>query len=399
MKIAIVITAVCIQAAKSRSCRRGWRLFERLAKAHEIHAFALQHLLSPQSYPLRGFTVHDLGRPSAPLGMTRWAQEKALRLALDRTGPFEIIHGFCADPAGQLAARAARRLGIPSVVTCDDGEFVSIPKIKYGSQRTRRGRRAVRDACELATTVHVCTKFMAALAHAKGVNTRIIPLTSVTSRAATLKSALGRRAGSGFRIVQVARLSRVKNQRLLIDALRIVREKVDAHLDLVGEDTLGGQLQKHAAQIGVADHVTFHGFLPQDQVLALLSQADLYVQSSLHEAAGVAVLEAAASGLATVGTLAGYVADWARTKAVAVGDAIPESLADAILTLHADPDRRRSIAAAARTFAIAHDATFAASGFDRLYRSLVRPRELTSLQGTPSTEQDVPAARFARNWA
>ena len=44
----------------------------------------------------------------------------------------------------------------------------------------------------------------------------------------------------------MASLSRVKNQRLLIDAFRIVREKVDAHLDLVGEDTLNGELQQHA---------------------------------------------------------------------------------------------------------------------------------------------------------
>lgn len=372
MKIAMVITAGLHPGGEEQVVPSWLALFERLAKSHEIHAFALQHLPSPQSYPLRGFTVHDLGRPSAPLWMTQRAQEKALRLALERTGPFDVIHGFCADPAGRLAARAGRQLQIPSVVTCDGGEFVSLPKIKYGSQRTRRGRRAVREACALATTVHVCTKFMAALAHAKGVNTTIIPLTSVTSQAATLKSAFARRGGSGFRIVQVASLSRVKNQRLLIDALRIVREKIDAHLDLVGEDTLGGQLQKHVAQIGLGDHVTFHGFLPQDQVTAVLSQADLYVQSSLHEAAGVAVLEAAASGVPTVGTLAGYVADWARTKAVAVGDAIPESLADAIFTLHSDPDRRRSIAAAARTFAIAHDATFAASRFDKLYRSLVR---------------------------
>ena len=34
---------------------------------------------------------------------------------------------------------------------------------------------------------------------------------------------------------------------------RIVRETVDAHLDLVGEDTLNGELQKHAAKIGVGD--------------------------------------------------------------------------------------------------------------------------------------------------
>lgn len=372
MKIAIVVTGGLHPSGEEQVVPSWLALFERLAKSHEIHAFALKHLPEPQSYPLRGFTVHDLGRPSAPLGLTRWAQEKSLARALDQAGPFDLIHGFWADPAGQLAARAGKRLAIPSVVTCDSGEFVSLPKIKYGSQRTRRGRRAVREACELATKVHVCTRFMSALAHAQGVSTTVIPLTSVTSRAATIKSAFARRGASQFRIVQVASLSRVKNQRLLIDALSMVRETVDAHLDLIGEDTLGGQLQKHVAKSGLGDHVTFHGFLPQDRVLALLGEADLYVQSSLHEAAGVSVLEAAAAGVATVGTLAGYVADWARTKAVAVGDAIPESLADAILTLHADPDRRRSIAAAARTFAIAHDATFSASRFDQLYQSLTR---------------------------
>lgn len=386
MKIAIVVSGG-LHPGGRRQTQPSWlALFERLAKSHQVHAFALRQLAEAQTYSLRGFTVHDLGRPSALLGLSRWAQEKALTRALDHTGSFDVIHGFYADPAGYLAARAGRRLLIPSVVTCDSGEFVSLPKINYGSQRTRRGRRAVREACELATSVHVCTKFMAALAHARGVHTTIIPLTSVTSQAATLKSAFTKRGESTFRIVQVASLSRVKNQRLVIDALRLVREKIDARLDLVGEDTLKGQLQKYVTAIGLDDHVTFHGFLPQDRVLALLSEADLYVQSSLHEAAGVSVLEAAASGVATVGTLTGYVADWARTKAVAVGDAIPESLADAIVMLHGDPDRRRSIAAAARTFAIAHDATFAASRFDQLYRKLAAAGEPAQKLRTPSPE-------------
>lgn len=367
----------------------SWQaLFARLAQTHDVHAFALRQLSAPQTFRSGRVTVHDLGSPSAPLGFMRRAQEKALTAALAAAGPFDVIHGFCADPAGQLAARAGRRMQIPSVVTCDAGEFVSIQKIKYGSQRTRSGRATVREACDLAATVHVCTKFMAALAHARGVQTRIIPLTSVTSQAATLASAFTRRAAAPFRIVQVARLSRVKNQHLLLDAFRIVREKVDAHLDLVGEDSLGGQLQAHAARVGIGEHVTFHGFLPCASVAAILANADLYVQSSLHEASGASVLDAAAAGVPTVGTLAGYVADWAKTKAVAVGDAIPDSLADAILTLHADADRRRSIAAAARTFAIAHDATFAATKFDELYRSLtataaaaVRPRSAAGLNG------------------
>src|SRR5688572_14184432 len=372
MKIAIVVPGGLHPSGQEQVVPSWLALFERLAASHDIHAFALKHLPQPQTYSLGGFTVHDLGRPSTPLGFTRWAAERALARALHEFGPFDLIHGFYADPAGQLAARAGRRLKIPSLVTCDSGEFVSIPSIKYGSQRTARGRKAVAEACSLATRVHVCTSFMGALAAAQGIAATVIPLTSVTSRAATIKRPVARHTPDTFRIVQVASLSRVKNQRLLIDALKIVREAVNAELDLVGEDTLNGELQAHAAKTGVDAYVTFHGFLPQGRVLDILSRSDLYVQTSLHEAAGVSVLEAASAGVPALGTLAGYVADWSPTKAVAIGDAIPESLADAILTLHADADRRRSIAALARTFAIAHDATWSAAQFDGLYGSLGR---------------------------
>jgi glycosyltransferase involved in cell wall biosynthesis len=120
----------------------------------------------------------------------------------------------------------------------------------------------------------------------------------------------------------------------------------------------------------MAEHVSFHGFLPQVKVLAMLQTADLYVQSSLHEAAGVSVLEAAASGVPTVGTLAGYVADWSPSMAMAVSNAMPESLAALIMAVHADPEGRHSMAKQASTFALAHDATWSAIQFDRLYQSL-----------------------------
>ena len=369
MKIAVVVPGGLHPSGQYEIVPSWLALFEVLAKSHDIHAFALKHLAQPQSYSLRGFAVHDLGRPSMPFGLTKWAQERALARALDVHGPFDLIHGFYADPAGQLAARAGRRLGIPGVVTCDSGEFVALPSIAYGSQRTARGRRAVAEACTLASKVHVCTSFMAALAAAEGVKTEVIPLTSVDSSAATITSP--RRLDSDtFRIVQVASLSRVKNQRLLIDAMPIVRAKANVHVDLIGEDTLGGELQKHAADTGVGAHVTFHGFLPQASVLEIVSRSDLYVQTSLHEAAGVSVLEAAAAGVPAVGTLAGYVADWSPTKAMGINDATPESLAEGILTLYANAERRQSMAAMARTFSMAHDARSSAAQFDKLYATL-----------------------------
>jgi glycosyltransferase involved in cell wall biosynthesis len=366
MKIAMVVPGGLHPSGTKQVVPSWLALFSELARRHEIHAFVLRHLDEPTTYSLLGFTVHDLGRPALPFGFRTWAQERALRFAMDQYGPFDLVHGFFADPAGLLAARAGQRFGIPSVVTCDSGEFVSLPEIDYGSQRTARGRKAVAEALSIATRVHVCTKFMAAQAKAHGVSPVVIPLTTVTTQRTAEVDV--REPGNVLRLLQVASLSRVKNQRLLIDALPIVRKHIDAHVDLVGEDTLGGELQNHAAQLGLSDHVSFHGFVAQDGLDRFYGNADVYVQTSLHEAAGVSVLEAAAAGLPVVGTRAGYSADWAPERAAVIDAPTPELLAAAIVTAAAHAGS--SSAAAAQAWARDRDVLSATASFESLYRQL-----------------------------
>jgi glycosyltransferase involved in cell wall biosynthesis len=364
MKIAIVVTGGLHPSGREQVVPAWLAVFSELAKHHELHAFALRHLPSAQSYQLKGFTVHDLGRPSAPLGLTPWAQARALRRAIARHGPFDIVHGFWADPAGALAVRIGRELGIPSVATCDSGEFESLPDIEYGSQRTARGRRAVREALA-ATRVHVCTDFMARKALAHAITPVVIPLTSVV--APSQPSAHRAMREGPLRIVQVASLSRVKNQRLLIDALAILAATTDVQLDLVGEDTLDGELQRHAAARGHGDRVTFHGFVAQDGVGPILVNADVYVQSSLHEAAGVSVLEAAAYGVPVMGTRAGYIADWSPELATAIESPDAATLATAMLALHNDRRTAAGKAARARSWVLERDAAWVSRKFEELY--------------------------------
>jgi glycosyltransferase involved in cell wall biosynthesis len=363
MKIAIVVLGGLHPSGREQVVPSWLALFSELATSHEVHAFVLRHLPEPRTYTLLGFHVHDLGRPSAPLGLSRWRQERALAAAMSKQGRFDVIHGIWGDPAGQLAVRMGKRFGRPVIATFDSGEFESMPEIDYGSQRTSRGRAAIDEALT-ASRIHVCSEFMASKASARGAQPVVIPLTSVRSAPPAMKQP----QHSSFTLLQVASLSQVKNQRLLIDALARIAPAIDAQLDLVGADTLGGELQRHATQQGVSKRVRFHGFKTREELARFYSTADIYVQSSLHEAAGVSVLEAAAAGVPVVGTRKGYVADWAPDRATAIDAPNADAMADAIIAVHRDPERGKAIAARAKTWTLERDTSWVAERFEALYR-------------------------------
>ena len=384
MRLAMVVTGGLHPGGREQVVPSLLALFSRLARRHEVHAFALRHLPRATTYNLRGFIVHDLGRPSAPLGLGRWAQARALRRALKAAGPFDLVHGFWGDPAGLLAARAGRRFGIPAVVTCDSGEFVSRPEIDYGSQRSARGRSAIAEACRLASYVHVCTTYMKDLAGQHGVPAAVIPI-GTTTPGSIVEGEQTRNEPGVFaprtksepgilRILQVASLSRVKNQRLAIDAVAILAKSLRVHLDLIGEDTLGGELQAHAVTLGLANRITFHGFVPHAELPSHFTRADVYLQTSLHEAAGVSVLEAASFGVPVVGTRVGYIADWAPGSAAAVDGRTPGAFAAAIESGARDAVGQQMRAASAHRWATTHDADWTAAQVESMYGGLCGAR-------------------------
>jgi glycosyltransferase involved in cell wall biosynthesis len=211
---------------------------------------------------------------------------------------------------------------------------------------------------------------MERLARAHGIVPAVIPVGVDTAWFAPGDD----RPGPPWRLLHVANLNAVKDQATLLDALRLARRRIpDTHLDIVGLDTLGGAIQEAARALHLGDHVTFHGVQRTDAVAAFCRRAHLHVMSSRHEAAGVAVLEAAACGVPTAGTTVGYVSDWAPDRAVAVPVGDAPALADAIVAMLLDPERRRRIGHAAQQWVLAHDADWTAAQFDHLYETLAAP--------------------------
>jgi glycosyltransferase involved in cell wall biosynthesis len=356
-------------------------LVERLARAHTVHVFVLRHYPKPCTYELLGATIHDLGRASGLRGWRSLSQTRRLVRALRQTGPFDVVHAYWAMPAGLLASLAGRGLGVPTLVTFDSGELVSLPTLDYGLQRAWSGRFSVAATARLATRLHVCSEYMEGLARAAGLRTVRVPL-GIDRRVFSPRGTPP--PGPPWRLLHVASLNRIKDQSTLLRAFaRVAGCLGDVHLDIVGQDTLGGTLQDECVRLGLERRVTFHGFQPTDRLPAFYQTAHLLVMSSRHEAAGVVVLEAAASGVATIGPAVGYIADWAPDAAVAVPPGRDgEALADAIVALLNDEERRDRIAREATRRAIACDADWTASAMERLYQEVQRVHKVQRVQGS-----------------
>jgi glycosyltransferase involved in cell wall biosynthesis len=172
-------------------------------------------------------------------------------------------------------------------------------------------------------------------------------------------------------LVHVGSLNRVKDQGTLLHAAEILAgQGVSFHLDVIGEDTLGGEVQRLASSLRLKPFVRFHGFLVQERVREIVLNADLLVVSSLHEADPIVALEAAVCGTPVAGTAVGHLADWAPRAAIVAAPGDAEGLAQAIQTLLNDDSRRMAIARAAQTLALSEDADWSSRQELAIYERL-----------------------------
>lgn len=98
------------------------------------------------------------------------------------------------------------------------------------------------------------------------------------------------------RILFVGRLDVEKHIDDIIDALPAVRRSVEAELVVAGIGNLREPLERRARELGVAEHVTFLGFVPDEDLPALYSSADVFCMPGTAELQSLVTLEAMATG-------------------------------------------------------------------------------------------------------
>jgi glycosyltransferase involved in cell wall biosynthesis len=365
MRIGLVVPGGVDPSGEYRVIPALLALIRRLVRHHDVRVFALYQQAQPGRWELLGAPVWNIG--------TRYTRIRGVRTicAQHRLRPLDVIHAIWSGGPGMVAVAAARILGIPSLVHVAGGELAAVPAIGYGGRLTWKGR--VREAAVLrgATQVSAASGPIIATLAALGITAQHVPL-GVDLDIWPPRAPLRRSAGQPARLIHVASLNRVKDQPTLLRALAALREwGVDFEMHVVGEDTLGGEIQALAERLGLLGRVRFEGFLPQRSLRPLVEAADVMVMSSRHEAGPLVLHEAAVVGVPTVGTAVGQIADWAPQAALAAPVGEPIMLARQVAALLGDEDLRLRIAHEAWTRATREDADSTARGFESIYESLV----------------------------
>ena len=102
-------------------------------------------------------------------------------------------------------------------------------------------------------------------------------------------------------LISVGRLAPEKNWDTLVRAFANIHEEhPGARLVLIGDGTARQSLEELAAELGVADQVTFTGALPFQEIPRYLKAADVFAFASVTETQGLVTIEAMAAGLPIV---------------------------------------------------------------------------------------------------
>ena len=288
-----------------------------------------------------GIDITVLGTPNK---VDYLAGFKLRTFVLDRQ--IDIIHSHTTHALADAALCRAVTPGVRLVHTFHFGNYPHKPARELWMERI-----AARFADRLIAVGRVQREQIKA-AHALrdgaiGVIRNGVALPTSASGDPSFRAGLG--AEGGILVGTIATLIRQKGLfDLLATAKRVRDARDDVRFVVIGEGHLRPELLEKRRELGLDDVVSFPGWMPNAASLALPA-FDIYFQPSLWEAMSISILEAMVAGKPVVSTLVGeapHLIEQARDGALFPAGDIT-AMSDAILSLAADPERRKRIGTAA----------------------------------------------------
>jgi glycosyltransferase involved in cell wall biosynthesis len=275
---------------------------------------------------------------------------RALRVLAARAGEFDVVHDNQGLGYGMLGVR---RLGLPLVTSIHHPISVDrrIDLAGLGwldALSRRRWYGFVRMQARVARRVAARGPLITVSESSKGDICRdfgvppglvhIVPL-GVDTRVFRPRQA----ARVPGRIIAVASAdSAIKGVATLVQAVGKLVTDRDAHLVIVGKPAPA--TQRLAAQLSLADRITFTHGLDDEAFSALLASAEIAVVPSLYEGFSLPAVEHMASGTPLVASRTGALPEVTGDAAALVRPGDDEELAAVLRRLHDSPAERAALA-------------------------------------------------------
>ena len=364
---------------KGGAQKRVWELARRLADDHEVHLYGMHYWDGPEVIQREGVILHGVcepyelyvdGRRSIPQAITF-----ATRLARPLLhGEFDLIdcQQFPYFPC--FTAKAHELLyDTPLVVTWyevwDDYWYDYLgPKGVFGKAVERAAVRIPDVIVPISTFIR---DDLEAIGRTNGLSVveNGVDYDGIQRVAA---------ADDRWDVVYVGRLSEHKNVDLLLEAVALASDSIgrDVRSCIVGDGPEREDLERLAESLDVGDHVDFEGFVAEDDdVIARIKAASVFVLPSFREGFPNTILEANACGVPSI------VVDHPENGSTAVvEDGVTgfittpnaEAIADSIVRVLTDEGLRADLSDGAHEFGKAHDWDRIVDDLEQVYSNVWR---------------------------
>ena len=173
------------------------------------------------------------------------------------------------------------------------------------------------------------------------------------------------------RIIFVGRVTGEKQIDVLLRAVTLLPAELDVKVEIVGGGDQKRNLEHLATELGIADRVTFTGYVTDEELREAYHRASVLAMPSIAELQSIVTMEAMASALPVVAAnamaLPHLVHDGENGYLFAPGSA-DDLAAKLRQVLEAAPDEYRAMKEASLRFIATHDIQRTISTFENLYR-------------------------------
>lgn len=327
---------------------------------HEGEKLTAHRLRSWRWYP------HDWLRFALP-----WMSKANARRVLDEVKP-DVVHFQSHIVVGRGLAYEAHKRGIRIVATNhvmpeNIIEFTRLPKFLHHTFVTlawRDARKSFDRAESITTPTRRAAEFLEKATGLRGVHA-----ISCGIDAHNYTPDFTPRTGN--RILFVGRITGEKQIDVLLNAIKLLPESLDAQLEIVGGGDQFKNLQSLAESLGIAGRVKFLGYVTDQELRQAYTRATVFAMPSIAELQSIATMEAMASALPVVAAdamaLPHLVHDGENGHLFRPGDA--QDLADKLENVLTLPQEELDVLKNASLRIVAtHDIQTTISTFESLYR-------------------------------